>query len=373
MANEYDDDSADFMSEVSSVMNKAETSNSPIDAMLTNDDDDDIQTNTTTPDQQKLLDLVDTPEEKRERKTLSVKKPAQSDASSSTEEEEESTEQQTDDKNKTKFNVPYIDRFLKQDKQGNLVLSDGSIVATKGKVRDHYEGLKREGRHFREAADKLALSNAELAKNLQQLNTLYKAEKANSGYDRIIKETSMTRSELDDGIRIMKLYKQDPVNAIKSLLTQARINGIDLSSIGVNGGIDPATLAQAIARAKDYSEPTQEVDPDEQLRQEITQEVDDFFTRNEEALPFIDTIAEAKQKYPDASLDQIWYQFKIWQRQQAAAQSEKDFNTAPPRQPVPPQQRQQQPVKRVLNNNGNFGAMSIDEIASALKKDLTNG
>lgn len=366
-----DDDGSDFMSDISSVVSKSATERNPIESSLLDDSDEDLSSKTSLksnePDKtdptEKMLELIETPEEKAERKKLTVKKPEQQ------VQEPQQQPQQTQQKNENK--TPYLDRFLKQDAKGNLILADGTIVATSGTVRSYYEGLKKEGRFHREAADKLALSNAELARNMQELNELYKAEKANNGYDKIVKDTGMLRSEVDEGIRLMKMYKQDPVNAIKSLLTQARISGIDLSSIGVTGGIDPTTLAQAIARARDFAEPAQEVDPDEKLRQEITQEVDSFFERHADAIQHIDVLAAAKQKYPDASLDQLWYQYKIWMRKQLEVQSEAEFNT--------PQQKQQvakpQEIKPVLKPQPqrDYGAMSIDDIAASLKRDLTNG
>ena len=192
-----DDDGSDFMSDISSVVSKSATERNPIESSLLDDSDEDLSSKTSLksnePDKtdptEKMLELIETPEEKAERKKLTVKKPEQQI------QEPQQQPQQTQQKNENK--TPYLDRFLKQDAKGNLILADGTIVATSGTVRSYYEGLKKEGRFHREAADKLALSNAELARNMQKLNELYKAEKANNGYDKIVKDTGMLRSEVD--------------------------------------------------------------------------------------------------------------------------------------------------------------------------------
>ena len=383
MSGENDDD--DFMGQIDSVISQAESS--PHGTNVIDEPDFDFKSEKKPVDtsSEEILDLVDTPEEKlarkeakeNDKKKAAEQKPAQEQGKKPVDDNQ--GQQQQQQQQPAKETTPFLDRFLKQDEKGNLVLKDGTVIAMNGKSRAYYEGLKAEARSFRDNADKLALSSAQLARKFTELYEAHTELKNNSGITSIVKETGMSQSEVQEGLRLMKSYKANPIEAIKSLLTQARMSGIDLSSIGINGGIDPATIARAIEAAKDVQQEKQtQLSEAEKSQQTAEKTVDEFFARNPEALDHVEIIAQAADKFPNESLDMIWYKYKIWMRNQRAALSEQEFNNPQQQQiqkqePINPQNNQRQ-ITRVVNNPPRqYGAMSIDDIAASVKKDFING
>lgn len=378
-----DDNDDDFLGQINDVVSKAESS--PLGTDVINDLDNDFKSEKKEIDSESdaILDLVDTPEEKLARKQAKEDAKKAKDAKpvdQKVKDGEQKTpdqqaQQKTPEQKEQAPTTPFLDRFLKQDDKGNLVLADGTVIATNGKSRAYYEGLKKEARGYREAADKLAISSGQLAQKFTELHDAFTELKSTSGITSIVKETGMTQSEVNEGLRLMKSYKQNPVEAIKSLLTQARMSGIDLSSIGINGGIDPATIARAIADAKDSGQQNQpQLSEAEKSQRQAEKMVDSFFERNPEAIAFAEEIAGAAEKFPNVPLDEIWYRYKIWQRDQLAKRSEQEFEPKQEPQRQQQQQPQRQQITRLVNQpQRNYGAMSIEDIAASVKKDFING
>ena len=176
-----DDNDDDFLGQINDVISKAESA--PLGSDVVNDLDNDFKSEKKEIDSESdaILDLVDTPEEKLARKQIKEDakkakeaKPVEQKIENG---EQKTTDQQAQQKTQEQKEqtptTPFLDRFLKQDDKGNLVLADGTIIATNGKSRAYYEGLKKEARAYRDASDKLAVSAGQLAQKFTELHDAY--------------------------------------------------------------------------------------------------------------------------------------------------------------------------------------------------------
>lgn len=365
--------SDDFMAEINEAVSAAEIgSTTTTQPAVTTDvtvDNKVVTTNDNEALENSLLDIMKSPQEvadekaAKQRETLKLKdtaatKPVTTDVTTDTKQTPEQTEK-----------LPYLDRFLRQDKDGNLIVGDGVIIATAGASRTYYENMKKEGRAARAQAEQLAISNFDLGKQFKALYSEYESIKNSSPIKALETQTGMSTVEIQDAVAIMKQYKTDPITAIKSLLTQASMRGIDLKSIGINGGIDAATVQRAIENAIESRLSSQQAtakDPATQAQEAAVQEAQDFLNAFPDAIPHANIIAKAKDRFPDETLPQLWAKFRIWQRTQQEKQQEQQYQPRQEQQPQQSQPQRQQPATRVVTPQKRYEQMSYAEIAADL-------
>lgn len=268
-------------------------------------------------------------------------------------------------KDDPKDRTPLIDSFFTEDEKHNLVL-DGRIIASAGRPRTIFEALKREGREYREKADNLALSNMQLAEKFKGLYTDFEKLKANPERESLEKQTGMAGAELNDAVSLIKEYKVNPVQAIKRMLTQAQMRGIDLKSIGVNGGLDPAMVRDAIEQIMAKQQEQRQA-PVETAKSPETAESEArvFLTENPAAVEHVETLAKAKMRFPETPLNQLWLMLQMHLRKTANDEAEKATTQKPQRQ-MPPNKAV---TRLVTKPNTDYANMSYAEIARSIQKD----
>jgi len=313
-------------------------------------------------------EVVVSKEEKKTDKVVSKEKAVSKEKVEGKEVSKETTSDPQDKK------TAYLDRFLKEDAEGNLVLADGTVVASAGPSRTYYEALKKEGREVRAHANKLAISNIQLGQQFKNLYTQFEELKKTSPTLDIEKETGMNSSEVQRAMYVMKNFKLNPVQAIKTLLTEAKMNGIDLSSIGVDGGIDPAVVQRAIQEAVKEAQtvPETQKNSEQELYKQAEQEALDFLKRNPQAEAHTDVLAKAKDKFPEKSLDELWVLYKIHMQKEAAKADEESFNSSIEtlqKEPVKTEKRATT-TKVVTPPNRNYATMSFQDIANSIREEL---
>lgn len=218
-----------------------------------------------------------------------------------------------DDKTKQKDDkrINPLDVFYKEDQKGNLVLADGTVIAATGKSRQIFESMKKEGRTQREEAQKLAIGNIQVIEAAKKLYAENQQLKQNKTPD-LVTTTGLAQKDIDFGIDLMKEYSQSPISAIKKLLTNAQMNGIDLSEIGTKGSIDPATVQQMINNAiKENIAPMAQSSEQERADREAIKEAEKFLTEFPDARNHQNLIAQAREKFPDMSYGEIWLRLKL--------------------------------------------------------------
>jgi hypothetical protein len=275
----------------------------------------------------------------------------------------------------TKKQARLLDTFLEQDAEGNLTLPDGTIIAPAGKGRAYYEGLKNEARMYRSACDTLAQKNRDLAIEFKKLYETSKSFKKDqpTAIQSIVKETGFTEAEASQAMTLVRQYKENPIAAIKSLLTQASMNGISLEELGTSISISPAELKTSLdsilsqnRQQKDDEEKDTSTTIDEHAYAEAVKnaenEAQEFLNKNPQAEQFTQYIAHAKQQFPNMSLQEIWDEI----RKAVGKQMKNKPNSALSKKPQPKKQLKSEPKPKQRN----FGHMSFAEIANTIIEDM---
>lgn len=262
-----------------------------------------------------------------------------------------------------------LDTFLSEDESGNLVNNEGEVIALAGKSRTYYEGLKNEARKQRKAATDLAVQNMQLSQQFKKLYDEFKgiSDKATSPLQSIVKETGFTETEATNAMRIMQQYKSNPIAAIKNMLTQAQMDGIDISQIGANISADPALMRQQFETMLDERlAPISQKTEQDTARQEAEQEAAQFLHTYPEAEPYQAAIGQAKMRFPDMSLPEIWLRIR---RELENKPQQTERTSTMHRRKAAPKPKQPQRQQKVTTPNRDYSTMSFDEIAASIVKD----
>jgi hypothetical protein len=277
---------------------------------------------------------------------------------------------QTPDQVAAAEKLPALDRYLKEDENKNLVLDDGTIIAASGKARTFFERVKREGREQREAAKRMAVSNLELGNKFKELFGKYNEALAKPRMD-LATETGLSETDVTASIDLMKSYKADPIAAVKKLLTQMHMNGINISTLGVGSAIDPATVKETLtsivtdmlAKKAQADTPANQPMTAESAAAIATKFLNDY----PEAAQYEEQIAKAKTQFPDMELDEIWMRFSAY----LARQPEKAVEQYRSPQPSPQARQTPAPVtRRVTSPNREYANMSFEQIAQSIREDF---
>lgn len=279
-----------------------------------------------------------------------------------------------DDQNKQrrqrKGQEKLLDTFLKEDAEGNLVNDAGEVIALAGKSRTYYEGLKNEARKQRKAATDLAVSNMQLAQQFKQLYDEYKgiSESATSPIQSIVKDTGFTESEASEAIKLMQHYKKDPIEAIKNLLTQAKMSGIDISKIGANISVDPAVIRNTVQSLLDERlKPLTDNVQEQTAQQAANREAQTFLETYPEARQFAPAIAEAKRQFPQMSLPEIW--LRLREKIEERAHMQNQFITKHRKAPASRTKPSVPQVPSVKAPTRDYSAMSFEDIKNSIIED----
>tara|TARA_Y100000310_G_scaffold283720_1_gene305925 strand:- start:3245 stop:4228 length:984 start_codon:yes stop_codon:yes gene_type:complete len=126
----------------------------------------------------------------------------------------------------------------------DLVDRGGNVVAAGGKERRFYENAQR----FKNEAETLQ----------RQVTNLTAKVEAYEGTANLGTTYSLTPEEVIGGAQLMSAFKQDPVETIKYMLTQAQANGYNIDGVGdgtnvaaiskmINDAVAPLTADKAAA------------------------------------------------------------------------------------------------------------------------------
>ena len=137
--------------------------------------------------------------------------------------DQQSTDGSTDEQQQQKTNGP-------QD----LVDANGNVIATGGKERRFYETAQRE----KQRADQYSKEVETLKSQLEAIN--------NAGT--VGTQYNLTPEEVTTGAQIVSAWKDNPVETLQYMLTQAQSEGYNVDAI-VNGGADMGAMKQMLDNA----------------------------------------------------------------------------------------------------------------------------
>lgn len=200
----------------------------------------------------------------------------------------------------------YLDVFLGTNDKNDLVFADGSVAFPAGRSRQHFEKVKAAGREARKQAETIAKNAITLAENFQKLRNEHETLKK-SGLGNIAQNVGATEAELQQAIGYMTQYKQNPIAALKQMLTEAQMNGINLKELGVEGGMEAATVTNVVkTQLQDMLGPLLQKSENDQANDAEVAEARTFLTNFPDALKYVDVIEKAKLDHPDLSYEGIW-------------------------------------------------------------------
>lgn len=264
-----------------------------------------------------------------------------------------------------------LNTFLQENETGDLVDHNNNIIAKKGPQRLYFERMKKEGRDALHRLEELAVSQYETREALQGLYEDYKKLEASSGKDRFA-DLQVNDDETAIIRRLLPMFRQDPGQGIKALLTEVAARGTDLKKLGLNSGtLDMSTVRAIVQEAVQKNAGKQDIDtisPQQSQQQSPEEQAERFLAQFPDAAPYTDAIAEAAQRFPQMSLPQIWVQL----RRAIIAAEEKKSSTKTKAQPSVKKQAkpraQSKPQPRAHENR-----RSYRDIAADLLKETQNG
>ncbi len=265
-----------------------------------------------------------------------------------------------------------INAYLQEDSEGNLVNKQGEILATSGKSREYLQNLRKEARGLQKQNDQMAIQTLQMAQKVKDLYGEYleiKETKINP-IQHIVKETGLSNSEVSEAMVLMKNYKSNPIEAIKSLLTQAHNSGIDIKQlVGANIVADPSVIKRQMeGLIEDKLTPINQSSAIQNEQYSAQQEANQFLAQYPEAINHQELIAMGKTKYPHMSLPEVWLRIKQGLNAQSTRKS--------PKSKIKKQKRAapvtRKSAKSFVNKSKNkdFSSMGYSEIAQSIIKDL---
>ncbi len=229
-----------------------------------------------------------------------------------------------DDPSRVTHTSPFPARAeVKPDGRGNLVGPDGKVVARAGKEARLYQDLHKTRGQAQTLQGQLNDVNGRLRRAVEIGQGLHRELEGMRVASNAIKQFGLDQSEHLTALRLFKELRDNPKDALKNILTRAATNGINITELGLQGGVDPKSLVNLIreeldksmAPLKERSEAerrtaAQQKQDRERLGQ-LQQEVDGFFTENPEARDYLPVFTETLKQFPGMSLGEVWARIQL--------------------------------------------------------------
>lgn len=196
---------------------------------------------------------------------------------------------------------------IKPDQKGNLIDQNGRIVAKAGSERRMYVNMSAANQRAesiqRDAANRLQRASA-IAQELARRHN--ETQQKLQQLEAVPQQLQLSNSEVMEAMQMFAQGKRDPVGLLKSLLTRAATNGIDLTQLGLErGAFDPqsfmqqvqSTISQAVqpvVQNQTQQQQAQQRQSEERQRVEnAQQQVRTYFEQNPDMVPYAQVFQEA--------------------------------------------------------------------------------
>jgi len=235
----------------------------------------------------------------------------------------------------------------------DLVGRDGNVIATGGRERRFYEAAQK----GKQQVDKLT---RELADTNTRLKAFEDAGSVGSQYD-------LTPDEVTTGAQLVASYKNDPVETIKYLLTQAQASGHNIDGVGSS---DMSAMKKMIDDAMQPFTDQRKAEQDTQEANEQAQQVyNDFIAKYPDATVHEDTIAQLLNEDTSLSPDAAYFKLQSyyatkgldWKKSLAMLQAE-----AAARPSVPVNTQQQLPDGNNLTPDRVTDTAEVADVSTSL-------
>mgnify|MGYP003632382438 CR=1 FL=1 len=181
----------------------------------------------------------------------------------------------------------------------DLVDAQGNVIATGGKERRFYETAQRE----KQRAEGLTREVETLQAQLEAINN---AGSVGSQYD-------LSPEEVTTGAQIIAAYKNNPVETIEYMLTQAQASGHNVDAIGQNGSMNMNAVKQMVDSAiqplvaEQYER--EEIEAANDRAQEI---YDNFNSQYPDSAVHEDSLARLLEQEPSLSPEAAYFKLRSY-------------------------------------------------------------
>lgn len=218
---------------------------------------------------------------------------------------------------------PFRNAPVKPDKQGNLRDQHGNIVARAGKESRLYTDAHNAKVEVQRTRMQVQEINSRLEKAINIGQQLHGELEQLKGQQEQMRQLGLEPSEMLDAMQLAAMAKKDPQQALKQLLTRAAMQGIDLTQLGMQGGMDVKSISEALraemaVHLKPVSEQARKAEEQKRLdaedteaKQAVESEVRTFFSENPDALAHGEVFKRVLQQYPKMSLGEVWARIQL--------------------------------------------------------------
>ena len=184
----------------------------------------------------------------------------------------------------------------------DLVDANGKVIAAGGQERRHYETAQRE----RSRAEGLTREVESLKGQIEAVNA---AGTLGTQYE-------LSPEELTTGAQLIASYKNNPIETIQYMLTQAQASGHNIEDIGGGSGMDMKAVQQMLDTALKPLVSEHNVRADTQEANDAALVTyNEFGTKFPDAKPHEDSIARLLQEDPKLSPEAAYYKLQSFYHQ----------------------------------------------------------
>jgi len=221
---------------------------------------------------------------------------------------------------------------FRQDQKGNLIdTRTGELIARAGSEARIYQRVHKQASDYIRAAtgniqNQMAAERGKLSRAVEIGLGFEKELSELKSYVSQINAYELPKEGLLEAAGLYKQAQSDPVGVLKSLLTRAALSGIDISQLGMDPkGMDPRTMMDmvrkemqaAVKPVTEYTTQQRKVQENQQVEsqylQQAERQVNDFFGRTREAIPFthIFHAVLSQPRFQNMSLGEIWDKIQL--------------------------------------------------------------
>jgi hypothetical protein len=181
----------------------------------------------------------------------------------------------------------------------DLVDAQGNVIATGGKERRFYETAQRE----KQRAEGLTREVETLQAQLEAINN---AGSVGSQYD-------LSPEEVTTGAQIIAAYKNNPVETIEYMLTQAQASGHNVDAIGQNGNMNLNAVKQMVDSAIQPLVAEQYEREENEAANDRAQEIyDNFNSQYPDSAVHEDSLARLLDQEPNLSPEAAYFKLRSY-------------------------------------------------------------
>jgi hypothetical protein len=225
----------------------------------------------------------------------------------------------------------------------DLVDAQGNVIATGGKERRFYETAQREKARADTATKEIETLQAQIEaiNNAGTLGTQY----------------NLTPEEVTTGAQIVAAYKNNPIETIQYMLTQAQASGHNIDAIG-GGGMDMSAVKQMLDTALQPLVTEHNDRVDTQAANNRAQEVyNEFSSKYPDAAPHENSIARLLQQESTLSPEAAYFKLRSYYHERGLDWT-KSLETLQAEQKAGPSVNTQQAVP-----DGNVSGVNVTDTA----------